>query len=144
MESQKLRREDGKMSYPPPLPFESQERLYQQAQFFYDEYEKMKARLEEIKSRLEAAEKEIDLLRRANLDKYGTTEATELLQLRQKFAEQVAEAERYYRLDCQNHQTTQAQQTTTIKGLEQKVAEQAKTIEALKQQDLCDHSEVGK
>lgn len=44
------------MSYPPPLPFESQERLYQQAQFFYDEYEKMKVQVEEsgrVKAQIE-------------------------------------------------------------------------------------------
>ena len=30
------------MAYPRPIEFESQERLYKQAVFFYDEYERMK------------------------------------------------------------------------------------------------------
>ena len=40
------------MSYPPPIEGETAERLYRQAIFFYNEYERTKKELNEIRSLL--------------------------------------------------------------------------------------------
>lgn len=46
------------MAYPRPTRFESQERLYEQAEFFWTEYER-------VKQRAEATEKDRDLFLRS-------------------------------------------------------------------------------
>ena len=40
------------MSYPPPIEGTSADRLYREAVFFYDKYEKAKAELEEVRKHL--------------------------------------------------------------------------------------------
>lgn len=41
------------MSYPEPLPCSSAERLYKEAMFFYEQYEKKKAECEDLKKKLQ-------------------------------------------------------------------------------------------